>query len=446
RYYQRKADEGTSFLCDLIAPRQSKDLKQQISTNFISDLSSNIIETVVKMYEQTSDGNVRCQLLSILAKRMTKPELESLLQKPVTSYLYYKARGMPIESSGLNLETSTPKYRQRMNEEKLQYAMGFFLDPAFTQYVSFGTRELKMDTGEKIVIPDVVRTVCHSQIVNLYTSYCEQSDFLPLSKSSLYKILSTCAASKRTCLQGLDNIASDGSEAYKTLQEIATDLHKEGYIDRQSFDEITEKLSASKNYLRTDYKLHVSSKNKCADHCISWLLSDSSKPEFQEVCDHAHDVNCTCCDLFIDIENFFSAALEKDIRNKDEMTFNVASAVDQIKEWKRHIIRTINQDQSRIDLLQNLESHQALIVMDWAMKFLPRKFREKQSDWFGQRGRNWHATVCIYKDSNSELCHRTFTHVLNSVRQDWFAVASLLENSLTSLHEQLPQITEVYLR
>ena len=31
-----------------------------------------------------------------------------------------------------------------------------------------------MDTGEKIVIPDVVRTVCHSQIVNLYTSYCEQ--------------------------------------------------------------------------------------------------------------------------------------------------------------------------------------------------------------------------------------------------------------------------------
>ena len=42
--------------------------------------------------------------------------------------------------------------------------------------------------------------------------------------------------------------------------------------------------------------------------------------------------------------------------------------------------------------------------------------------------------------------HRTFTHVLNAVKQDWFAVASLLENTLKTIHEQLPHITEAYVR
>lgn len=33
------------------------------------------------------------------------------------------------------------------------------------------------------------------------------------------------------------------------------------------------------------------------------------------------------------------------------------------------------------------------------MKFLPIHYREKQSDWFGQRGKNWHIIVCILKDA-----------------------------------------------
>lgn len=48
------------------------------------------------------------------------------------------------------------------------------------------------------------------------------------------------------------------------------------------------------------------------------------------------------------------------------------------------------------------------MVADWAMKFLPRKFREGQTDWFGKRGINWHITVTMLKSEGSV---KFLTHV-----------------------------------
>ena len=42
------------------------------------------------------------------------------------------------------------------------------------------------------------------------------------------------------------------------------------------------------------------------------------------------------------------------------------------------------------------------LVQDWPMKFMPRKFREPQSDWFAKRGLPWHITVAIRKSEESE--------------------------------------------
>ena len=48
--------------------------------------------------------------------------------------------------------------------------------------------------------------------------------------------------------------------------------------------------------------------------------------------------------------------------------------------------------------------------------------------------------------SNSSLPHRTFTHILENVKQELFAVASLLEHVLQTNKGQLPHVTDVYLR
>lgn len=50
-----------------------------------------------------------------------------------------------------------------------------------------------------------------------------------------------------------------------------------------------------------------------------------------------------------------------------------------------------------------MKSTQALIIMDWAMKFLPVCFRESQSEWFGKKGRPWHVSAAITKNTEDEF-------------------------------------------
>jgi len=45
-----------------------------------------------------------------------------------------------------------------------------------------------------------------------------------------------------------------------------------------------------------------------------------------------------------------------------------------------------NQDQVKRQILNSLEEDEAFIVVDWAMKFMAMKFREKQAEWFAKRG------------------------------------------------------------
>ena len=40
---------------------------------------------------------------------------------------------------------------------------------------------------------------------------------------------------------------------------------------------------------------------------------------------------------------------------------------------------------------------QALIIMDWVMKFLPLKYRVTQGERFGKKGLSWHVTAVITK-------------------------------------------------
>ncbi|CAC5362821.1 unnamed protein product [Mytilus coruscus] len=42
--------------------------------------------------------------------------------------------------------------------------------------------------------------------------------------------------------------------------------------------------------------------------------------------------------------------------------------------------------------------------------------------------------------------HKTYVHLFDGVRQDWFAVASIIENTLMTIKKQMPNIEEVFLR
>ena len=115
-------------------------------------------------------------------------------------------------------------------------------------------------------------------------------------------------------------------------------------------------------------------------------------------CDHQHDQCCDRCDLFSHAVKEIESVIEQvnlSHEESEEMKFTIEQSKKNIEAWKAHLLRSVNQDEGRIDIQRNLDNTSVLVVLDWAMKFVPRKFRESQADWFGKRGISWHISVTI---------------------------------------------------
>ena len=133
---------------------------------------------------------------------------------------------------------------------------------------------------------------------------------------------------------------------------------------------------------------------------------------------------------------------------KEELLFIVEKSKQDITSWKAHLLRSVNQDEARVDIMDKLDEISVLLVQDWAMKFLPRKYRESQRDWFSKRGISWHVTVAIRKGLDGEMqmltSMLTFVNVFESCTQDSCTVVAVMSNVLERLKEITPALKSVY--
>ena len=129
----------------------------------------------------------------------------------------------------------------------------------------------------------------------------------------------------------------------------------------------------------------------------------------------------------------------------EELSFSVRHAKTNILAWKAHILRSINQDSSRIDILEMLDESSVLVIQDWAMKYLPRKYRESQTDWFGKRGIPWHISVAFRKISD-QFQMLTFAHIFQTCSQDSCAVLAVVVDVIKQLKNIIPGLKKVSFR
>ena len=143
-------------------------------------------------------------------------------------------------------------------------------------------------------MPAAIRTVIPSRIIKQYQSFFDSVELKPYSEQTLFQILDACSASKQLTLQGLDYIATAGVEAFdKSKSNVA--LLQDNGVDVSWANAITQDLKAGKRYLKTGYKTHISSEQRCKDHCTTFSLSDPNNTEYSKSCDHEHDLSCHEC-------------------------------------------------------------------------------------------------------------------------------------------------------
>ena len=154
----------------------------------------------------------------------------------------------------------------RIDKTKLDHLIDFISWPYFYQDVSYGMWKLKLDNGETIIVPNIVRTVTRATIFAQCVEHCQEEEFSPLRERIKYRVLKVREASERKSLQGLDNIAAEGAAAFVILEKIVDDLEQAG-VEKLKLNDLRRKIREGKNYLKTDYKVHCKAKeNECADH------------------------------------------------------------------------------------------------------------------------------------------------------------------------------------
>ena len=110
---------------------------------------------------------------------------------------------------------------------RVDHFVEFINRPYFYQGVSFGSKILVLDSGDRIKMPNVVRTVTRSTMIQQYLEYWNEESFEPLSRSTLFKILEVRKAFQRQRLQGLDNTALDVEQHLVLLKEWSKLLRNE---------------------------------------------------------------------------------------------------------------------------------------------------------------------------------------------------------------------------
>ena len=95
-----------------------------------------------------------------------------------------------------------------------------------------------------------------------------------------------------------------------------------------------------------------------------------------------------------------------------------------------------------------------MVINDWAMKLLPMRFRERQSQWFSKRGISWHFSAVVHKSDHPDCLvvstsdHTIHTHVvaIDSCKQDWFSVYCILEEVFVCVKESHQSVCRAILR
>ena len=213
----QKAEEACQLVCNVMAPNGGKEFFQAIVEHQQNkrETGGTGIQALVIAYQKAASKSLKTQILSIYSNRFTVKELKDI-HKP-----FENLSDRQIKKGRAQTKTSGPgEPVEIVSQHRIQHQLDHFLEftmrPYYYQDVAaYGTRTLKLESGEELTMPNVVRTVARCTIINQYLDHYQQTGFQSISRSTMWRLLEVQEASQRKSLRGLDNTAADGTDGFK---------------------------------------------------------------------------------------------------------------------------------------------------------------------------------------------------------------------------------------
>ena len=263
RRHIRKARQVVQAVLEEVAPDQPEHLWQSVVESLPSDKQEHnnidhvLMNALAECYNSANSWETRRQMLSIMADKVAFSKLKKWIPD-LTRYRFGVARRHAlIHGRG----TPLPRIKQTkmfVSPIQLDHFLDFITSPYVIQDMPFGQKSIELSTKEIVKVPNVIRMLIPESIVKQYLAYAVESNFVPLSRSTLLRILSVCSASVRKSLQGLDCISSAGAQAFDDLSVVIDQLGDE-FMGMEWAKEQKDRLISGKRYLKSDYKVYLRS-------------------------------------------------------------------------------------------------------------------------------------------------------------------------------------------
>ena len=109
-------------------------------------------------YRECINRATKTQILSLISDKFSQSELQELVPEISLRQIKNARKHAEIVDRG-EITTKEPIHRCRLDMKKVKGFIDFISRSTFLQDVVFGTKVLKLSSGESIVIPALVRTI-----------------------------------------------------------------------------------------------------------------------------------------------------------------------------------------------------------------------------------------------------------------------------------------------
>ncbi|CAF1544084.1 unnamed protein product [Didymodactylos carnosus] len=228
-----------------------------------------VMDGISEAYENSEKWTTRKEILSIVAPKISCKLIQSFLPG-LTLYRFTAARPHALEyGTGRQVERAQSTLA-RFSDFQVEHFIDFILSSHICTDLPFGEQRLRLSTDVELYVPNTIRNMIPSRIVDQYFEYIAEDNpgFPPLGRTSLLSLLNSCKASTRHSLQGVNYFAANASLAFDNLIDMVNDLS----LDSGSKKILVDDVKRGRMYMKTDYKVHVQKSSTIADHCINYAL------------------------------------------------------------------------------------------------------------------------------------------------------------------------------
>ena len=133
----------------------------------VFDSSSELIDALIEAHNEAESWRTKRQILSLFANDFSRTELQSMIPS-LSKWRIDQARSHATQTGNASQSQKRQCISKKNRECKSRSFLDYISRPELLQDVAFGTKMSKLDSGERIIIPAVVRTLIPSRIIEKY--------------------------------------------------------------------------------------------------------------------------------------------------------------------------------------------------------------------------------------------------------------------------------------